>query len=338
MLVWMRGFLSRHRRKLIVGALVVGGAVVASRYAQRKLRQWQERETKEFLDRARRTQHFESTERTCNQTALSLAPTVREAVSRALDTEALVGHLRGAPAPADKVPLWEQLKVLAFARAAAQVYVGSLLVVALRVQLSLIGGHMYRDPRTSGDLQQDYLSLCQHLVREGTRELCALLEEKVQLVMGDTPLGQRLTLRDAEQLFWAVQAAVAGDPRDPARSVARYVLPTKPPGDCAPLHALAADTADLLDSDEVAALAASCVSRGFAHLVDRIAEFYMDGAQPRNGLAHPHDAMLPMAKLVPIVNGLGQQTPDPWLQQLLLDDKLKLLGANVYEAFSHAPQ
>ncbi|KAJ4452320.1 peroxisomal biogenesis factor 3 [Periplaneta americana] len=336
MLAWMRGFLSRHRRKLIVGAVLVGSAVLASRYAQKKLRQWQERETKEFLERARRQQHFESTERTCNQTALSLAPTVREAVSRALDTEALVARLREAPAPVDKLPLWERLKVLAFARAAAQVYAGALLVVALRVQLSLIGGYMYRDPRTSGDLQQNYLSLCQHLVREGARELCVLLEEKVRLVVGDTPLARRLDLRDAEQLFWAVQAAVAGDSRDPARSAAHYVLPPGLPGDCASLRALAADTADLLDSDEVAELATSCVSRGFAQLVDRIAEFYTDGAQPRNGLAHPHDASVPMAKLVPIVNGLGQQNPDPWLQQLLLDEKLKLLGANVYEAFSHA--
>jgi hypothetical protein len=50
---------------------------------------------------------------------------------------------------------------------------------------------------------------------------------------------------------------------------------------------------------------------------------------------------MPMAKLIPLVNGLIQnQTghgggPDPWIQQLILDDKLKLLGANVYEAFSN---
>jgi hypothetical protein len=59
---------------------------------------------------------------------------------------------------------------------------------------------------------------------------------------------------------------------------------------------------------------------------------------------HPNSVTMPMAKLIPIVNGLIQnQTghggfPDPWIQQLILDDKLKLLGANVYEAFSNKCQ
>jgi len=139
----IRSFLNRHRRKFIVGGIIVGGAILLSRYTHKKLREWQERETKEFLERTRRQHHFESTERTCNQTILSLTPTIREAIVKILDTEKLVIRLRSDPP--DKLSLWEELKILAFTRASVLVYAGAMLVVALRIQLNLIGGYMYQD-------------------------------------------------------------------------------------------------------------------------------------------------------------------------------------------------
>lgn len=330
-------FLNRHRRKLIVSGVVVGGVALATRYAQRKLREWQERETTEFLERTRRQQHFESTERTCNQTALSLAPSVHEAIARTLDTEDLLVQLRTGPS--DKVLLWEELKILAFTRASVLVYSGAMFVVALRIQLNVIGGHMYRDSteetsRVGSALQQRYLSLCQHFVETGVQELCALVREKVRLVVGETPLKRPLTLRETEQMFWAIQAAVAGEEAlDPVRNLACYLLPAEYPQDCELLREMTGETAEVLNSAEVSALTASCVSRGFSQLLDRIAEyFFRDELQ-----LEQHSVTLPMAKLIPIVTGLVKQQsnePGPWLQHLVLDDKLKLLGANVYEAFS----
>lgn len=81
------------------------------RYAQQKLREWQEREAKEFFERTRRQQHFESTERTCNQTILSLMTTLNEALAKAVNTEQVVEELRKKPE--NKVELWDKLKVCA---------------------------------------------------------------------------------------------------------------------------------------------------------------------------------------------------------------------------------
>lgn len=377
----IRGFLYRHRRKFIVGGILIGGAVIATQYAQKKLREWQERETKEFLEQTRRRHHFESTERTCNQTILSLAPTVREAIIKSLDTEDLVIKLRSSPT--DKVPLWEELKILAFTRASVLVYAEAMLVVTLRIQLNLIGGYMYQDSTSeteghgtraahvSSALQHNYLSFCHHFVNEGIRELCALVEEKVRLIVEGTSLKQKLNLQDTEQLFWAIQAAVTGDVCDPIKCLAQYFLPPDRPAteDCDTLQKMVSETTDLLESDEVISLTSSCVSQGFSLMVDRISDYYGPAADrtalnmnagpsglqnkaqiPNSSLEcnnslpsfiHLNNVAMPMAKLIPIVNGLVQHLTghgagrDPWIQQLILDDKLKLLGANVYEAFSN---
>jgi peroxin-3 len=132
---------------------------------------------------------------------------------------------------------------------------------------------------------------------------------------------------------------------------------------------MVSETTDLLESDEVISLTSSCVSQGFSLMVDRISDYYGPAADrtalnmnagpsglqnkaqiPNSSLEcnnslpsfiHLNNVAMPMAKLIPIVNGLVQHLTghgagrDPWIQQLILDDKLKLLGANVYEAFSN---
>lgn len=104
----IRNFLSRNRTKFIVGGVLITSSVLLMRYAQQKLREWQEREAREFFERTRRQQHFENTERTCNQTILNLMVTLNEA-ARIVNTEEVVEELRKKPE--NKVELWEKLKV-----------------------------------------------------------------------------------------------------------------------------------------------------------------------------------------------------------------------------------
>ncbi|XP_066998897.2 peroxisomal biogenesis factor 3 [Anabrus simplex] len=385
----IKSFVNRHRRKFIVTGIVVGSIVVATRYAQKKFREWQEQETKEFMERTRKQQHFESTERTCNQTVLSLAPTIGEAIVKTMNTEEIVGKLRnGHP---DKIVLWEELKIFAFTRAAVLVYACTMFVVTLRIQLNLIGGYMFRDSCEtipggfSNALQEKYLSLCHHFMNQGVVELCKLVQDKVQHVLGNISLKDKLNLHDTEQTFWSLQAVISNDPNDPIKNMARFLLPpdqSKIPGvlkgkDAELLNVMLLETIDILESDEVRSLTSSLVSRGFSHIIDRIAEYFtpreikksslnapsltiteiksdisLQTGQPSekpkdctqmNGIGHfvhPNSVSVPMAKLIPIVNGLAHyaghvDVPDPWIQQLLLDGKLKLLGANIYEAFSN---
>ncbi|KAJ9578099.1 hypothetical protein L9F63_014594 [Diploptera punctata] len=280
--------------------------------------------------------------------------TVREAIVRSVNTEELVLKLRTDPA--DKVTLWEELKILAFTRASVLVYAGSMMVVTLRIQLNLIGGYVFQDSinsdgdNISSSLQQRYLLLCNHFVNGGIEQLCSVVEEKVRLIVEGTALKHKLNLQDTEQLFWAIQAAISSDPRDPVNNMSTY-FPSTSSADDDLLQKMMAETMDLLESEEVISLMSSCVSKGFSLLVDRISDYYgpAGGKSSLNtvcmnggpSFVHPNSVAMPMAKLIPIVNGLvpalagNGDAPDAWIQQLILDDKLKLLGANVYEAFSN---
>lgn len=89
-------------------------------------------------------------------------------------------------------------------------------------------------------------------------------------------------------------------------------------------------------------LATHCINRGFILLNDQIAEFYVpNGGQTKDSpggsaFVHPSDVEMPLAKLIPVINGLfTRKLPYGLVQQLLVNERIKTLGANVYECFSN---
>lgn len=102
------------------------------------------------------------------------------------------------------------------------------------------------------------------------------------------------------------------------------------------------DTGDLLDSDEVKSLMTHCLTRGFMVLSEQLSEYYTTNGVVENGLTsentnfkNPFNIKKPMAKVLPIINGLysKKSLPDQFLQQLIVYEKLQVLSANVYESF-----
>lgn len=83
-----------------------------------------------------------------------------------------------------------------------------------------------------------------------------------------------------------------------------------------------------------------CISRGFTLLNDQISEFYTpNGCKEKDGMGdtfvHPSEVEIHLAKLIPVVNGLfAKKLPHGLTKQLMANEKLKTLGANVYECFS----
>lgn len=91
-------------------------------------------------------------------------------------------------------------------------------------------------------------------------------------------------------------------------------------------------------------LANHCISRGFTLLNDQIAEFYVPNGVKANESAgsgstfvHPSEIEIHLAKLIPVINGLfTKKLPYGLVQQLVTNEKVKTLGANVYECFSNS--
>lgn len=388
----IRNFVSRHRRKFIFTGAVVAGSVLALRYAQRKLYEYQEAKAREFFEKTRRTQHFETTERTCNQAIMGLAPNLIDQILKTLDTEPILEKLRNNPD--NKIDLWNEMKILAFSRLTALVYACSMLVVTLRIQFNILGGYLYKDTvsgeeKISNGLQQNYVALIQYFLKDGVETLCKLIESKVRQVVSGYDLNQKLTLAETEQIFWSIQMAVNSDAQDPNSLLASYAFPADvlENSNSSVFSKMFTETIDMMESDETSSLNTNNISRGFSIVMDSIADFYL---KPINGtkvngivktnanettetqadnekqletvseqpgtsksalntftsdstLPNLNSATIPLPKLIPIIDGLAKQqfsnsSKPPGLSTslvtlYLISDKVKTLGANVYEVF-----
>ncbi|KAH8379260.1 hypothetical protein KR009_003949 [Drosophila setifemur] len=277
MLSRLQDFLSRHRRKFIVTGVLVGGTIYAARYAQRRLVEFQEKQAREFFERTRRMHHFESTEKTCNQVILGMGEEMCQAVLRECSTDELLEQLRQNPK--NKLELWEDMKIVSFTRLATFVYASSMLVIALRVQLNLLGGYIYRDimseqKQITDELKQQYLSLIRHFITEaGIRDLARYIRTQVIAVVKAMPLSQQLSLNDMEQLFWSLQLAINADTRrDPNSRMSKYLLPSQNNSHSPLLQQMYNETLDLLESEDAIGVCSHNVSRGFVLACDAIAE------------------------------------------------------------------
>uniref|UniRef100_A0A1A8A243 Peroxisomal biogenesis factor 3 n=1 Tax=Nothobranchius furzeri TaxID=105023 RepID=A0A1A8A243_NOTFU len=379
--VW--NFIKRHKKKFIFTGAVVGGVYIFGRYAQKKIRDIQEKEATEYIAQARRQFHFESNQRTCNMTVLSMLPPLREAVVAQLNSETLTALLKTKPA--NKLEIWEDLKIISFTRTIVAVYSTCMLVVLLRVQLNIIGGYLYLDnsvgksitnPLAPADVQQQYLSSIQHLlgdgrgqisscrltsdpsvcvgcvtsprVSPGLNELITVVKRAVQRSLGSVSLKQSLSLLELEQQLSWIRAEVESDSERP---MSRFLLADDEnalaeqacgltENDVMTIRLLN-ETRDMLDSPDFGTILNICLNRAFSLLLDNLAEFF----RPPPGDSAPNSApdslaavSLPLAKIVPIINGqinsICSETPSLFVQDLLLNDQVKEFAANVYESFS----
>lgn len=369
----MKNFLNRHRRKFLIGGVVIAGGYATLRYAQRKLIEYQEAKAREFFERTRRTQHFETTERTCNQAIMGLAPNLIDQILKNLDADTIVAELRNNPN--DKIVMWNRIKVLAFGRLCALVYACSMLVITLRVQFNVLGGYLYKDAvsndeQITSELQQNYVALIQHFLRDGVDALCLVIDKKCEQIVGTYDLSRKLTLTECEQIFCSIQMAVNSDANDPNSHLAHYVYPKDLPASTsnALFEKMFAETIDMLESHDVSTLNANNVSRGFSIVMDNIAEYYYkpngitqnhtvnsiteitDGdsstssaAASVESLPNINSVSIPIPKLIPVINGLAKQqfsnTSQPaglstsLVTLYLISEKVKILGANTYEVF-----
>ncbi|XP_008311852.1 peroxisomal biogenesis factor 3 [Cynoglossus semilaevis] len=347
-------FIKRHKRKFIFTGAVLGGVYFLGKYAQKKISELQEKEASEYISQARRQLHFESNQRTCNLTVLSMLPALKEAIVAQLNSEGLTALLKTKPA--NKVEIWEDLKIISFSRTIVAVYSTCLLLVLLRVQLNIIGGYLYLDnsvgknaatPLTPPDVQQQYLSSIQHLLGDGLTQLISEVKKSVQNSLGGVSLKQSLSLLELEQQLSWIRAEVESS----ERPLSWYMLADDQDAlsdqacglteDDVMTIRLLKETRDMLDSPDFSSALTACLNRGFSRLLDNLAEFF----RPPPGDSAPNAApdslsvvSLPLAKVIPIINGqvniICSDTPSHFVQDLLLNDQVKDFSAIVYETFS----
>ncbi|NXW27375.1 PEX3 factor, partial [Phaetusa simplex] len=354
------------------------GVYLLGKYGQKKIREIQEREAAEYIAQARRQYHFESNQRTCNMTdyfsvvffllitVLSMLPTLRDALMHQLNSESLTSLLKNRPA--NKLEIWEDLKIISFTRSIVAVYSTCMLVVLLRVQLNIIGGYIYLDnaalckngttPLAPPEVQQQYLSSIQHLLGDGMVIITHFAINAAVFFFSSISLKHTLSLLELEQKLKDIRKAVEHKDSDQIEShspLCHYLMPdeenplaTQACGlterDIATIKLLN-ETRDMLESPDFSTVLGTCLNRGFSRLLDNMAEFFRPTEQDlsQNGSVNSLSSVsLPLAKIIPIINGqihsVCSETPSHFVQDLLMMEQVKDFAANVYEAFSTPQQ
>lgn len=355
------------------GGAAVSGVVFLKHYTQRKIREWQETEINAMLERTKKRHHFEHLEKTCNQIILTLALGVRNAVVKELDTKAILNQLKQGSA--DKVALWNKLKVLSITRLAVIIYAYTMLVTFIKIQINLISGYIYINQTVDNvagyDIQAKYLQLSTYFVSEGIQKLCSLIRSKVEQITAPISLNDQLTLGDMERIYWTITSSIfANGANDPVKNFSEYMILQLDDKDkeTATYSKIIDETLDLLESDEVQNLTQRNIRNGFASFIDHISIYFSGPSKIENGVSLPgtssqetpirinskeetinnepnefidiNKTTMAMAKIIPIVSLQVPDEPMPkdatadWLQRLILNNEIKTLGANIYEAFS----
>lgn len=302
-------------------------------------------------------------------TVLSMLPTLRETLMLQLNSESLTALLKNRPA--NKLEIWEDLKIISFTRSIVAVYSTCMLVVLLRVQLNIIGGYIYLDNAAVGkngttvlappDVQQQYLSSIQHLLGDGLTELISVTKQAVQKILGSVSLKHSLSLLDLEQKLKEIRNLVEQHKtswinKDESKSLlCHYMMPDEEtplevqacglsPRDVTTIKLLN-ETRDMLESPDFSTVLNNCLNRGFSRLLDNMAEFFRpteQDLQRGDSMSSLSSVSLPLAKIIPIVNGqihsVCSETPSHFVQDLLMMEQVKDFAANVYEAFSTPQQ
>ncbi|NXO70002.1 PEX3 factor, partial [Phainopepla nitens] len=343
------------------------GVYLLGKYGQKKIREIQEREAAEYIAQARRQYHFESNQRTCNMTVLSMLPTLRDALMHQLNSESLTSLLKNRPA--NKLEIWEDLKIISFTRSIVAVYSTCMLVVLLRVQLNIIGGYIYLDnaalgkngttPLAPPEVQQQYLSSIQHLLGDGMTAALLILQSTLSsFFLSSISLKQTLSLLELEQKLKDIREVVEHKDSNQIASyspLCHYLMPDEEnplanqacgltERDIATIKLLN-ETRDMLESPDFSTVLSTCLNRGFSQLLDNMAEFFRPTEKDlsqNSSVNSLSSVSLPLAKIIPIINGqihsVCSETPSHFVQDLLMMEQVKDFAANVYEAFSTPQQ
>jgi len=332
----VKKFVSRHKRKLIIsGALFCSTAYVVYTI-KKKLAEKKDKESREYLERSRRQQHYEATENTSNRMITEFVKQLHvKYFAKNLRIENIIDKLKKQ----NDLALWEEMRICVFTRACLLVYAETMLVITLKIQLNLLGGLVYKSlsqdsPPICSKTQEDYLLHFSYFIEDGIQRLEEYLHSKVIKYVQQVPIQEQYNLQELEKLFFLIQTEIASDTDSPFRCIDSYMLHQMPQVREALLQDMVNETRELLKNDEIISVARYCTSHSFNKLMDAITV-----NTPNRSANLPTTVKMPFAKWLPIVDRSTKVTESgdcSLKQNVHLDAKVKVLSANVYEAFCSA--
>jgi peroxin-3 len=298
----------------------------------------------------------------------SLSSTLQAKASARFNPDAIIAEIKSmSGSNAEKLPLWNKLKTVSICRAFAGVYGGAMLSVLVRVQLNIVGGHMFiQTPSLTQEEQEEYLATVKQFVGDGGGfdEFCDELERIVGDLVSETSLKDKLNFEKVTALTYAVKNEVDGVLQQKAVDLMYSPSRTSGSDERSPnVTSAVQDTADVLENPDVFCLIRHLSQMGVNEILDAIAREWIarsnesasaqggeleadekPGTSAERSTPSPeananvipqrplfHQFSMPFAKLLPLFAGFAAMS---CMKDYARSEQLKTFSANVYESFS----
>eukprot|EP00245_Coleochaete_scutata_P003638 TRINITY_DN15409_c0_g1_i1.p1 TRINITY_DN15409_c0_g1~~TRINITY_DN15409_c0_g1_i1.p1 ORF type:complete len:401 (-),score=82.62 TRINITY_DN15409_c0_g1_i1:203-1405(-) len=352
-----KSWLRKHKKAILITAGVAGAGVCTyywwttqksdSKDEQQELKKFEK--DAEVRAVAQIQNHFESIQEISDSTTLpSVLSHVKLRLFELVDLSVLTNKLMAGKeasndlAPKEKVQIWQELKVLSFTRTACALWAVSLLDLFIRIQLNILGRHVYigtslmsdRRPPSSVAVhlqnkkkamlamscQHKYIAFADYLPHKGIESLVKDMHMRVERVVKIIPLKQLHTVDQLRDVFERVKCELETSGMD----WAKYVLPEDNilPEELAQASSVAdamrspeessmdfeeegpVDDQPMLDSlmDETRAILASPEFQG---VLSSSLEAVLEGVMEDLRPLLPSEDGTPLAKLLPPVASIG---------------------------------
>eukprot|EP00127_Corallochytrium_limacisporum_P005371 Clim_evm47s203 gene=Clim_evmTU47s203 len=198
----MSSFWNRHRGKFMALGAVVAAGYGVYKYAGYRLNDMAEsQKEKRAYERLKKT--FVANQETADDIVRSLLPALRECLRKELKIEEYLTQLRGGELKGEaKIKVWNSLKTETFAGLIASCYSVVLLMVLFRIQINIIGRHLYNDYSREPDNaaasladepdQKAFLLMARYLLESGVKDIVSQARMSAVWTMNDISLKERM--------------------------------------------------------------------------------------------------------------------------------------------------
>lgn len=296
MLIGIQSFLYRNRKRFLITGSIIGGLVFLSKYTEYKLIKWHDRQTNSLIEKQKRRQHYEKIRKTANATALSLSNSAIKIVCDELDTSELLTTLHNKSA--DKIKIWEELKVLGFARCISTVYTSALIGSLVHSKLMILGGYSFcekikinnKEINIKPITHEKYLSHLQNFVEKGIPLIIKKIRRATEFAIKSLKLDTPLSLEQIDCIFRDIILLLNGENSYLDDSIANNFslfpwsnyIGSNIINDDEIFKKMTEEMLDVIDGEDFCMVIKNLVNHGINHIMDYIAEHFPSVSEEKN--------------------------------------------------------
>uniref|UniRef100_T2MFJ3 Peroxisomal biogenesis factor 3 n=1 Tax=Hydra vulgaris TaxID=6087 RepID=T2MFJ3_HYDVU len=347
-------FYKRHRKKIIFTGIFVGSTYAITKLVSWKFNEWAELKVKEMEQEAKKQYLFESNQRTCTATFLSFLPDVQEVITSKTNLDQFLEILKLNPA--NKIEIWENIKILSMAQMIASVLSNILLLVLLKVQLNIIGGYMfvtmmYDKEMDVSDIQKRYLSNVKVFIEQRLPLLVDDVILSVKEIIGNVSLKEKISFLKLQSLTENVIEKLKSNHLKKSVNFSHpfswYLINNETSNTEERYRRLMFQTNETLSGDSCALVLEDCISSGLQSILNNLKDVFFGYEEDPEAItsiescAHTSffkEIELPMAKITPLLNQQLHQIfksgQNNFLDSVFSQSSLHDFSSNIFDAFS----